>query len=263
MTTKGTWTLAVGATLLWTGATLATPTVQNKCDNARILAWKKYQSCVNGVVAKEAKGKGFDDYAAFAKCRHKYFGKWAKFQSYTGSTCVGARYTDNGDQTVTDNLSGLVWEKKDNLDGTTNPSDPHDADNTYTWSTGSPYKESGTAFTGLLGTVNGGGGFGGANGWRLPTLAELQTIVLDFECKGRGLGPTCSCPSSPCVDLALDAATTQPDHYWSATSSTCLAGIEPCIPAPGGAWRVGFTFADVFTNSKTLNFYVRAVRGGL
>ena len=94
---KWEWRVAACATLLCAGAALATTTPQQKCDYARITAWKKYQSCVDGVVAKQAKGTGFDLLAAFPKCRHKYFGKWATFQSITGSTCIGLRYTDNGD----------------------------------------------------------------------------------------------------------------------------------------------------------------------
>jgi hypothetical protein len=35
---------------------------------------------------------------------------------------------------VTDLNTGLQWEKKDNLRGGANFSDPHDADNGYTWS---------------------------------------------------------------------------------------------------------------------------------
>ncbi|MFT4570072.1 MAG: hypothetical protein ACI91F_000942, partial [Candidatus Binatia bacterium] len=49
-------------------------------------------------------------------------------------------YTDNGDGTITDNNTGLMWEKKDD-----NPTPTiHDIDNTYTWSLGSPYDMDGT-----------------------------------------------------------------------------------------------------------------------
>ena len=95
-----------------------------------------------------------------------------------------------------------MWEKKTD-DGGIN-----DKDNGYSWSiTGAPYAESGSAFTSFLLTVN-VGGFAGANGWRLPTVAEVQTILLDFRCTGEGGGPTCRCPSFPCVDPALDFANT-------------------------------------------------------
>src|SRR5262245_27270599 len=48
----------------------------------------------------------------------------------------GERFVDNGDGTVTDQTTGLVWENKENQDGIADFADPHDADNTYTWSGG-------------------------------------------------------------------------------------------------------------------------------
>jgi len=247
-------TVAACATLLWAGIALATVTPKQHCDNARITAWKKYVSCVDSAVAKDAKGVIFDEFAAFAKCRHAYFKKWTAFQpkaSFAGSTCIGLRFTNNG-TTVTDNLTGLVWEKKTNLDVNTNFGDPHDADNPYTWSTGSN-NEDGEAFTTFLTQLN-GSGFAGANGWRLPTRAELQSIVLDFACTGAGGGATCSCSSSPCIDGTFDATNTQSTGYWSATSD---------VPDPVTAWTVYFNSGWVGPDDKLTEYYVRAVRGGL
>jgi hypothetical protein len=237
------------ATLLW-GAVALALSPQEKCDYARIAAWKKYQACIDGVLAKDAKAAitGPDVFAAFAKCRHKYFANWVKFNAYSPSTCVTARFTDNGDQTVTDNLTGLTWEKQDDAGG------DHDKDNSYTWSAGSPYKEDGEAFINFLAPMN-VVGFGGAHGWRMPTLAELQTIVRDFECKGDGFSPTCSCASIPCIDPALDSGNTASDGYWSATRN---------VPDPASAWIVDFINADVGPyNTEMSSFPVRAVRGGL
>jgi hypothetical protein len=151
---------------------------------------------------------------------------------------------------VTDNLSGLVWEKKDNAGGV------HDKDNLYSWSTGTN-KGDGTAFATFLtgaGTGLNVAGFAGAKDWRLPTLAELQTVMFDFTCTGRGGGATCVC-TGPCVDPALDAANTQSGAYWSATSY---------VPSPGGAWVVNlFVSGSVTAVLETDTDYVRAVRGGL
>ena len=102
----------------------------------------------------------------------------------------------------------------------------------------------------MLDTLNGGGGFAEANGWRLPTLVEVETIVLDFQCT---ISP-CHCPSNPCVDPALDASTTQSDFYWSATG---LAG------EPEAGWRVTFLSDFPYAGLKVEAAYVRAVRGGL
>lgn len=54
-------------------------------------------------------------------------------------------YTDNGDGTITDNVTGLMWEKKDDSGGI------HDKDNDYTWSGASygagTYLPDGTMFS--------------------------------------------------------------------------------------------------------------------
>lgn len=268
--------VAACAMLLWHGTALAraTPhTPQQNCDYARITAWKVYVSCMNTVLARDAKwspswyapypARLNDEFTAFAKCRHTYFKKWTNFQTkatLVGSACVGDRFTDNGDETVTDNLSALVWEKKQDLDGTQNYSDPHDADNTYRWSASyaSGGREDGTAFTDFLGTVNSGAGFAGSNGWRLPTLVELETTILDFACTGAARGPRCNCPvvsPAPCVDPELDAANTQADYYWSSTTF---------FPSPLNAWVVTFSnlYTDASDKTNVDHFHVRAVRGG-
>src|SRR5215475_7571875 len=72
--------------------------------------------------------------------------------SLDGCPLLGGRFVDNGDGTVTDQATGLVWEKKDNLDGNANFADPHDADNTYTWSSGA-HAHDGTVFLDLLGAL--------------------------------------------------------------------------------------------------------------
>ncbi len=233
------------------GTAVATPTPQQSCDYARVKEWTKYVSCVDSVVAKTAKGASFDEFAALARCRHAYFQKWTTFQSkasLAGSTCIGARFTDNGDGTVSDNLTLLVWEKK------TTDATVHDQGNLYMWSTGSN-NEDGTAFTTFLAdalTSLNVAGFAGANGWRLPTLPELHCIVLDFPCSGAGDGATCQCGSSPCIDATLGP--TESDAYWSATGY---------LSDPSFAWIVGFDAASAGINSKTFGDSVRAVRGGL
>lgn len=62
---------------------------------------------------------------------------------------IPKHYTDNGDGTVTDNLTNLVWQKV--------PSN-----NTYSWEQALNYAESLS--------------FAGANDWRVPNIKELQSI---------------------------------------------------------------------------------------
>ncbi len=66
-------------------------------------------------------------------------------------------YTDNGDGTVTDNVTGLMWEQK------TNDGGPGDMDNTYTWKDALAYCEN------LI--------LGGHTDWRMPTPKELERLV--------------------------------------------------------------------------------------
>ena len=161
---------------------------------------------------------------------------------------------DNGDGTVTDYVTGLMWEQKDDSGGI------HDKDDTYNWnSSGSPYPPDGTAFTVFLDTLNGGatgvgdcdsgdgltesGGFAGHCDWRLPTVAELRTILLEPS----------PCGTNPCIDEDVFGPAVS-SFYWSATTT---AGF------PDFAWGVFFGGGNVFSDGKAGSHYVRAVRGGL
>ncbi len=41
------------------------------------------------------------------------------------------RFVDNGDGTICDHQTGLMWEKKDAADGVVDLNNPHDVDNLY------------------------------------------------------------------------------------------------------------------------------------
>ena len=70
-------------------------------------------------------------------------------------------YADNGDGTITDLRTGLMWEKLSH-DGTI-----HEVDNTYAWS---------QAFDGKISILN-AIAFGGHADWRVPNINELASIV--------------------------------------------------------------------------------------
>jgi hypothetical protein len=181
------------------------------------------------------------------------------------SGCSAIRYVDNGDGTVSDLQTGLMWEKKDNLDLAPNLSDPHDADNTYTWCVGDAglncidvtNPPDGSAFTDFLAKLNNGastdggamtpitGCFANHCDWRLPTIVELQGIADPTQglCGG-GLGA--------CIDPAFGP--TLESVYWSSTTDASEVII---------AWKVLFDDALVFGIDEKATFgYVRAVRGG-
>ena len=143
-------------------------------------------------------------------------------------------YTNNGDGTITDTNTGLMWEKKSN-DGSI-----HDKDTGYTWD---------AAFAVHIVGLNAGGGFAGHTDWRLPNVKELQSIV-NYE----NLNPTVSpafntgCAASCTV---LTCSCTAASFYWS--SSTYAV-------APSNAWFVGFNIGYVFSLDKSNSLLVRAVR---
>ena len=169
-----------------------------------------------------------------------------------GTPC---RYLDNGDGTVSDLDTGLQWEQKDNLNGAAFDTDPHDADNKYTWSISGSVPD-GTVYSDFLAKLNDGastdggamtpitGCFASHCDWRLPSVVELQGLVDAMQGKCHG-------GTGPCIDPTLGP--TQTNVYWSA--STDAGGVS-------SAWTVEFFLGDVSFSPKADGEYVRAVRGG-
>jgi Protein of unknown function (DUF1566) len=149
----------------------------------------------------------------------------------SGGCTPGSTYTDNGDGTITDDQSGLMWERKGDDDG---------IQDWYTWDGAS------TAHVATLNAMS----FAAHSDWRLPTIAELQTLIRPGS--SPAVAPEFDAGCVPgCTPLEC-SCTVASGAYWS---STTVAGD------PVHAWdQVGFGYLD--TDHKSLNWYVRAVRGG-
>jgi len=260
----GGW-LAIGALVVW-AVPAAAATNAEKCEAAKLKVAGKYSSCRLKAEAKAVLTGNAVDYST---CDGKLALKWGTTETGGGGLCptngdladvqnqvttdadlialklTGVRFVDNGDDTVSDVATGLTWEKKDDLGGI------HDKDDLYAWSTTGTAPD-GAAFTGFLAALNNGssadgttigGCFAGHCDWRLPTSAELQTILLEPS----------PCGTSPCIDPIFGA--TQAGDYWSTTSS--MDSI------PDGAWIVYFDDGGVSIDTKIFGSYVRAVRGGM
>jgi len=237
-------TLVAGTLLVPASATHAAGTPEQTCQQGLYRAAAQYSACQQKALAKFFGGGAYNKLqAATSKCRVKYTSTWPKLQAKApGSTCDTTRFTDNG-TTVTDNLTGLQWEKKQNLDSTQNFADPHDADNVYSWSAAPPFLATdGTVFTTFLPTLNSGGCFAGLCDWRLPTIYELQTILLEAY----------PCATYPCIDPVFGP--TVADGYWSATTDATY---------PVGAWGAFFGSGYMDGVAKSGFLAVRAVRAGL
>ena len=255
--------VAAAMALLWAGTALAAPTDAEKCEAYKLKHSGKYALCRMKAESKAVKRGEAPDYT---KCDQKLPGKFTKAESKWGSECptesdadgiksqvtadsdwlalklAGERFVDNLDGTVTDTQTGLMWEKK--TDGGI-----HDKDNNYTWSTGTDDPD-GTAFTTFLAGLNDcessdgsaiTGGFAGYCDWRLPDIAELQTILLEPD----------PCGTSPCIDAVFGP--TAASFYWSSTTAW------PSVYA----WFVHFDYGGVGSTDKSYHdYYVRAVRGG-
>ncbi len=157
-------------------------------------------------------------------------------------------YIDNGDGTITDNVTGLMWEKK-SYDGSI-----HSWNRAFTWGfENPPYTMNGTMVTNFLATLNSGEGFAGYTDWRIPNLVEMESLrslngsyILVDPAFDTGCVPGCSITACSCTGSL----------YWSSTTSD--------FPDPGFAWYVNFIYGNVLSNSfKSGEYYVRAVRGGL
>jgi hypothetical protein len=209
----------------------------------------------------------------------------------TPPTSTRKPFVDNGDGTITDAQTGLMWEKKDLNGGL------HDVRERQAWAgrcAGStdycqPDAESRATCSAATGGAFGCGqcpgtacivfgstvwqwlnelnaaNFAGHNDWRLPTVAqsddpaELETLV-DLRaagCRGPAEAPcigavfSSPCPSSGCELTTCSCATAK--GYWSATTHAEAGHV---------AWGVSFADGALGFQTKENTFAVRAVRGG-
>jgi hypothetical protein len=150
------------------------------------------------------------------------------------------QFIDNGDGTITDTHTTLMWEKLSD-DG-----DPlHDYDNaSYQWY---------GAFQ-KLEQIN-DAAFAGHTDWRVPNIRELQTL-LDYSSTNPGGAPSpFAIFHSGCTPgcTILTCSCTRSSSYWSSTTSQ---------PNPANAWYLSFQNGQSLNTTKTVYNYVRAVRGG-
>ncbi len=139
-----------------------------------------------------------------------------------GVTWASPRFTDNGDGTVTDNMTSLIWLKNANSFGNS------------TWT---------AALTAANGLADGGSLSDGSivGDWRLPNVRELSSLT-DFS------------QSSPALPTGHPFTSVQTYYYWS--SSTYASSPTDAWYVVMFDGYVGYS--DKINNS----YYVWPVRGG-
>jgi hypothetical protein len=182
-----------------------------------------------------------------------------------GADQAGAplNFVDNGDGTISDLNTGLMWEKKDDSGGL------HDKDNGMSWcvdqqpplgTCDNPALD-GTIiqFMDTLNDAAGGGAncFAGYCDWRVPNIRELVSIVdYDYDAPAieEHFHNPAGCPG--CTDITLAdcscTATTGTSH-WSSTIHSRNSDE---------AWIVDFLDGEARPLNLTAGVFVRAVRSG-
>lgn len=136
-------------------------------------------------------------------------------------TTPDSRFTDNGNGTVTDKQTNLVWMRCA-LGQTWEGATCTGSATTYTWQQTLQTAEGYT--------------FAGSNAWRVPNIKELASIVEDA-----------------CYDPAINQTifpATPSNQFWTSSPNAYVNGV---------AWGVYFDNGDDYDGSKSLNCYVRLV----
>jgi hypothetical protein len=139
-----------------------------------------------------------------------------------GVAWPGTRFTDNGNGTVTDHLTGLVWLKNA---GCFSPT---------TWA--AALTAANQLASGSCGLSDGSS----AGTWRMPNVNELESLV-DVSKSSPALPA-----GHPFSNVNLGVA------YWSSTTYTALLSQAMAIRLNDGRWINGIDAADAsFNNAKT------------
>ncbi|MDM8563440.1 DUF1566 domain-containing protein, partial [Candidatus Marithioploca araucensis] len=147
------------------------------------------------------------------------------------------RYTDNGDGTVTDNRSGLIWLKNANCFGE------------QMWK--KAMQSAANLASGQCGLRD-----GSRRGmWRLPTIKEWKAMIDKKYGSWEKPGLAISNAAGTGKWEEGDAFSgVQTNFYWSST---------PYADNTGYAWYVGGVPSGVPSGVKALTYYIWAVRGGV
>ena len=310
--------MTIGILLAWSAPASAVEPAA-KCEAGKLKEAAKYLSCRLKADAKAVTKSASADYS---KCDEKLTIKFPALETKAGTgVCptegdvtaekaalttdevatawrlsAGRRFIDNGDGTITDRKTNLMWEKKIKLDSVKNMLDAHDADNKYTWAnfcsisgkycqpdadasarcfaqaegddkTGCDLCGAGegtcstvqTTIWTFIDVMNDVETFAGYSDWRIPTIRELESMRSDDLTK---YGPAVDSElhGSLCGATCTDMATPQCSCTFAGYTWSGTNSPESWEHA----WFVHFFegYSECFPSYKDDLFVVRAVRGG-
>ncbi|HEV7732803.1 MAG TPA: DUF1566 domain-containing protein [Candidatus Binatia bacterium] len=176
------------------------------CLAQKAKAWGTRRQCERAEDAKAVLHRSADR----AKCLTRFRDTMATLDARAEQGGFPCRFRNNGDNTITDFQTGLMWVQLRGRDGVAS-ADLLDVDNRYDWKTAlqvaADLNGSGPFPPTMITPVPGNGGYAD---WRLPNFLELATIK-------DASAPGCGAPGPlACVDAIFEA--TIPGGYWSSTS---------------------------------------------
>ncbi len=139
-----------------------------------------------GVNFVDGRIKGYP-----AGTRKKYYVLYVRGNITYGDN----KYVDNGDGTITDSATGLMWMKNDNGEG-------------ILWENALSYAE--------------GFEYAGYTDWRLPNAKELQSIV-DYTRSPATTNSATIAPMFNCTSITNEAGETDYPFYWSNTTFSSMS----------------------------------------
>ncbi len=145
---------------------------------------------------------------------------------YQRGVTVSPRFSDDGNGTVKDNLTGLIWLKNANCFGKKN------------WM--AALSDANNLASGSCGLTDGSV----AGHWRLPNINEMLSLI-DYS---HGVSPALPA-GQPFSDLPVH----QGAYYWFSTTDAWNLNA---------AWKVDLSDGDVTPDLKATSWYVWPIRGG-
>ncbi|OGF56101.1 MAG: hypothetical protein A2Z21_04060, partial [Candidatus Fraserbacteria bacterium RBG_16_55_9] len=144
-----------------------------------------------GVNFVDGRIKGYPADSSIGK---KYYVLYVR-----GNTTFGEnKYVDNGNGTITDNATGLMWMKNDNGAG-------------ILWENALSYAE--------------GFEYAGYTDWRLPNAKELHSIV-DYTRSPATTNSAAIDPIFNCTQITNEAGQTDYPFYWSSTTFSSMSPTD-------------------------------------